>query len=112
MPLWIVIGVAAAIFVLVIVLAASYNLFSADAADESEGVREVLEPGFTEADVESLRFRPAFRGYRMDEVDQVVSSLGQRIHELNDTVERLSSTEATPEATSPSKIAPETTERE
>jgi hypothetical protein len=36
-PVWIVIGVAAAVFVLVIVIAASFDVFSAEARDEAAG---------------------------------------------------------------------------
>lgn len=82
MPLWIVLGVAAAIFVLIIVLAASFDLFSSDAAEETDTVSAPLPEGFTLADVDSLSFRPALRGYRMDEVDQAIERLRERICEL------------------------------
>ncbi|PAK95912.1 hypothetical protein B8X04_06545 [Brevibacterium casei] len=80
--MWIVIGVAAAIFVLVIVLAASFDLFSAEAAEESDVVAAPLPEGCTLADVDELRFRPALRGYRMDEVDEAIGRLRTRISEL------------------------------
>ena len=82
MRLWIVIGAAAAIFVLVIVLPASFDLFSAEAAEESDAVAAPLPEGFTLADVDELRFRPALRGYRMDEVDEAIGRLRTRISEL------------------------------
>lgn len=82
MPLWIVIGVAAAIFVLVIVLAASFELFSSEAAEETDAVAAPLSGDFTVDDVDELRFRPALRGYRMDEVDAAIGRLRERISEL------------------------------
>ena len=82
MPLWIVIGVAAAIFVLVIVLAATFNVFSAESAEETEARWEPLPHDFTADDVEGLTFRPALRGYRMEDVDAAVGVLRTRIHEL------------------------------
>ncbi len=36
----------------------------------------------TAADLESLRLDTAFRGYRMDEVDEVISRLGEEIRQL------------------------------
>ncbi|WP_413335439.1 DivIVA domain-containing protein [Brevibacterium sp. GP-SGM9] len=85
MPLWIVIGVAAAIFVLVIVVAASFNIFNAEAAEESEGGWDGLREDFTAADLDRLSFRPALRGYRMEDVDQAIGVLRERIRELEAT---------------------------
>ena len=82
MPLWIVIGVAAAIFVLVIVLAATFNVFSAESAEETEAAWEPLPPDFNPEDLDELTFRPALRGYRMEDVDAAVRVLRTRIHEL------------------------------
>ncbi len=82
MPFWIVLGVAAAVFVLVIVLAASFNLFSSDAAEETEQRRDILPSDFTSADLEQVTFRPALRGYRMDEVDAVLAALRCRLREF------------------------------
>lgn len=82
MPLWIVIGVAAAIFVLIIVLAASFGLFSSEAAEETETAADPLPADFTLDDVDALTFRPALRGYRMDEVDEAIARLRARISDL------------------------------
>lgn len=82
MPLWIVIGVAAAIFVLVIVLAATFNVFSAESAEETEADWQPLPQDFTPEDLEGLSFRPALRGYRMEDVDSAVAALRTRITEL------------------------------
>lgn len=82
MPLWIVIGVAAAVFVLVIVLAATFNVFSADAAEETETEWNELGDTFTADDLRRLSFRPALRGYRMDDVDRAVERMRLRIDEL------------------------------
>lgn len=85
MPLWIVIGVAAAIFVLVIVVAASFNIFDAEAAEETVGGWDGLTEDFTDEDLDRLAFRPALRGYRMDDVDQAIGALRKRIRELEAT---------------------------
>ena len=82
MPLWIVIGVAAAIFVLVIVLAATFNVFSAESAEETEADWQPLPQDFTPEDLEGLSFRPALCGYRMEDVDSAVTALRTRITEL------------------------------
>ncbi|AZT95353.1 hypothetical protein CXR23_09120 [Brevibacterium aurantiacum] len=80
--MWIVIGVAAAIFVLVIVLAATFNVFSAESAEETEVDWQPLPQDFTPEDLEGLSFRPALRGYRMEDVDSAVTALRTRITEL------------------------------
>ena len=82
MPLWIVIGVAAAIFVLVIVLAASFNVFSAESAEETEADWQPLPQDFTAEDLDRISFRPALRGYRMEDVDRALGVMRTRIHEL------------------------------
>jgi hypothetical protein len=70
MPLWIVIGVAAAVFVLVFVVAATFNVFSSETVDEAEERWTGLPKEFTGADLEIRAFRPALRGYRMEDVDR------------------------------------------
>ena len=80
--MWIVIGVAAAIFVLVFVVAATFNVFSAETVDEAEERWTGLPEGFTGADLETVTFRPALRGYRMEDVDQAMQILRERLEEL------------------------------
>lgn len=41
-----------------------------------------LSPGFAVADIDEVRFDTALRGYRMDQVDDVLDRLQQRIAEL------------------------------
>src|SRR5699024_7064229 len=82
MPVWIVFGVAAALFVLVFVVAATFNVFSAETADEAEERWTGLPEGFTGADLETVTFRPALRGYRMEDVDQAMEMLRERLDEL------------------------------
>src|SRR5699024_1596637 len=82
MPVWIVFGVAAALFVLVFVVAATFNVFSAETADEAEERWTGLPEGFTGADLETVTFRPALRGYRMEDVDQAMQLLRERLDEL------------------------------
>src|SRR5699024_1330818 len=82
MPVWIVFGVAAALFVLVFVVAATCNVFSAETADEAEERWTGLPEGFTGADLETVTLRPALRGYRMEDVDQAMQLLRERLDEL------------------------------
>ncbi len=82
MPLWIVIGVAAAVFVLVFVVAATFNVFSSETVDEAEERWTGLPDEFTSWDLESVRFRPALRGYRMEDVDEAMALLRARLSEL------------------------------
>ncbi|UVI37587.1 DivIVA domain-containing protein [Brevibacterium spongiae] len=82
MPLWIVIGVAAAVFVLVIVVAASFNVFSAETGDEAQERWTGLPEGFTSADLDAVSFRPALRGYRMEDVDEAMQILQERLRAL------------------------------
>lgn len=82
MQLWVVIGAAAAVFVLVFVIAGSFDLFSSDAADTEQHRGPVLADDFDVEDIDSLRFRPALRGYRMDEVDEAITALRARIADL------------------------------
>lgn len=82
MPLWIVIGVAAAIFVLVIVIAASFNVFAAETGDEAQERWTGLPEGFTSADLDTVGFRPALRGYRMEDVDEAMQILQHRLRVL------------------------------
>jgi len=41
------------------------------------------------ADLETLRFSPALRGYRMDEVDQVLDRLGAELHRRDEEIASL-----------------------
>jgi DivIVA domain-containing protein len=41
------------------------------------------------ADLETLRFSPALRGYRMDEVDQVLDRLGSELRRRDDEIAAL-----------------------
>jgi DivIVA domain-containing protein len=82
MPVWIVIGVAAAVFVLVIVIAASFDVFSAETRDEAAERWVGLPEDFTSSDLGAVTFRPALRGYRMDDVDEAMAVLQERLREL------------------------------
>jgi DivIVA domain-containing protein len=90
MPVWIVIGVAAAIFVLVIVVAASFNVFSSETRDEAAERWTGLPEAFTSTDLETVTFRPALRGYRMDDVDEAMALLHDRLRELEAAAEQYS----------------------
>lgn len=82
MPVWIVIGVGAAVFVLVIVIAASFDVFSSETRDEAEERWTGLPEDFSSSDLEAVSFRPALRGYRMDDVDEAMALLHDRLREL------------------------------
>ena len=104
MPLWIVIGVAAAVFVLVIVVAATFNVFSADAADETEADWDELGADFTADDLDRLSFRPALRGYRMEDVDRALALMTARIRSLEGRAGASAGT-AIPQQSSPAEQA-------
>src|SRR5699024_10603492 len=87
MPVWVVIGVAAAIFVLVFVVAATFNVFSADTVDEAEERWTCLPEGFTGADIETVTFRPALPVYRKEDVDQTMQILRERLDELESSAD-------------------------
>ncbi|GAA2002281.1 hypothetical protein GCM10009755_08660 [Brevibacterium samyangense] len=82
--MWIILGVCGAVFVMAIVVAGAWGLFDGGMPDDGEerapGHR--LPEGFGASDVERLGFTPAVRGYRMDEVDEVLRVLAARIREL------------------------------
>src|SRR5699024_1343334 len=82
MPVWIVIGVAAAIFVLVFVVAATFNVFSAETVYEAEEGWTAQPDGCTGAYLETETSRPALRGNRMEDVDQAMQILRERLDEL------------------------------
>jgi DivIVA domain-containing protein len=53
-------------------------------ATTSEGVPYLAEE-FSSADISAVRFDTALRGYRMDQVDEVLSRLQARIADLEST---------------------------
>lgn len=80
MPVWIVLGVCAAVFIMAIAVAGSFNLFNGGMPASSESQpRPGLSEGFSADDVPDLRFSTALRGYRMDEVDAALDALHERI---------------------------------
>ncbi|MCS4591727.1 MULTISPECIES: DivIVA domain-containing protein [Brevibacterium] len=101
MPLWIVIGVAAAVFVLVFVVAATFNVFSSETVDEAEESWTGLPAEFTVKDLESVRFRPALRGYRMEDVDAAMAMLRARLSELETAAAPAEAASPTRPTTSP-----------
>lgn len=84
MPVWIVVGVGGAVFVLAIAVAGSFNLFNGAMAPAPEsGTRRGLPADFTVEDIDELGFSPSLRGYRADEVDAAIAALRDRIAELS-----------------------------
>lgn len=80
MSVWIIVGVCVAIGVMIVVVAGAFNLFDGGMPDAGQEYgRKLLGPGFAESDLEDLRFSPALRGYRMDEVDETIAVLRDRI---------------------------------
>ena len=67
--------------------------------------RELPAGPLRRADVEALRFVPALRGYRMDQVDAALDRLGTELErlreELDDRDRRLARREAAPEPGAP-----------
>ena len=86
MSLWIVLGICAAVFVMFVVVAGTYNLFDVGAAPGTDDPpRTPLPETWTAADLDRVTFTPVLRGYRMDEVDAVIASLRDRLTELEGT---------------------------
>lgn len=78
--MWIVLGVCAAVFVMAVVVAGSFNLFSSGMPEPADRrPARQLPPDFDLDDVDRIAFHPALRGYRMDEVDAVIADLSHRI---------------------------------
>ncbi|WP_166825421.1 DivIVA domain-containing protein [Brevibacterium limosum] len=107
MPLWIVIGVAAAVFVLVFVVAATFNVFSSETVDEAEERWTGLPEEFTSDDLDAVRFRPALRGYRMEDVDEAMAVLRARLGELESAVGTGAAPTTTPTTPTASSEGPE-----
>lgn len=82
MSIWIVLGMCAAAVVIVIAVAVGVGAIGGGLGPPVES-RPVLSlpRDAGPADIDSLRFSLAFRGYRMDEVDIVLARLGERIAE-------------------------------
>jgi DivIVA domain-containing protein len=53
------------------------------------------------ADIAQLRFDQALRGYRMDQVDEVIDALGARLAELEAEIASLRATSSAPVAGDP-----------
>ncbi len=88
MSIWLVIGVAAALFVLVVALAGSLGVFNQPMSQETTSVPVAALPeGFAPEELSTLRFTPALRGYRPDEVDAVLDGCRLRIAELEAQLE-------------------------
>ena len=88
MPVWIIVGVCAAIFVAAIAVAGAMNLFESPMGDEETKptpARAQLPADFTAADLRSLEFSPALRGYNMEQVDRVIGTLLKRLEKLEGT---------------------------
>ena len=59
-------------------------------APSSSPFRGLPPEGFVPADLEGLRFTPVLRGYRMDEVDQVLDQVGDQLRRRDAEIDRLS----------------------
>ncbi|GAA4284087.1 hypothetical protein GCM10022261_16180 [Brevibacterium daeguense] len=89
MPVWIVLGVCAAVFVMAVAIAGSFNLFDGGMpAGRDHRPRRLLAPGFDVADLDEIALSPALRGYRMDEVDAVIAEMSERIREQDERIRR------------------------
>ena len=58
-------------------------------APSSSPFRGLPPEGFVPADLEGLRFTPVLRGYRMDEVDQVLDQVGDQLRRRDAEIDRL-----------------------
>ncbi|GAB3054952.1 DivIVA domain-containing protein [Sediminivirga luteola] len=86
MELWIIIGVCAAVFAMVIAVAGAYNLIPGGmpeperTGEATPGAR--LPEDFRADDIGALTFTRELRGYNMTQVDAALAALRQRIEEL------------------------------
>ena len=81
MPMWIILGVCAAVFVLVIAFAGAQGAFDGGMDDEETDVppAQRLTDDAGAGDIAALRFTPTLWGYRPAEVDDALSRLQARI---------------------------------
>ncbi|SMY12954.1 DivIVA domain-containing protein [Brevibacterium jeotgali] len=81
MPMWIILGVCAAVFVLVIAFAGAQGAFDGGMDDEETDVppAQRLTNDAGAGDIAALRFTPTLWGYRPAEVDDALSRLQARI---------------------------------
>lgn len=81
MPVWIVLGVCAAVFVLVIAFAGSRGVFDGGMSDEEADVppAQRLSDDARPDEIAAVRFTPALWGYRPAEVDDAIARLRARI---------------------------------
>lgn len=84
MPVWIILGVCAAVFLLVAAVAGARGVFDGSMGpvepDLPEAQRLPAQP--TPADAAALCFTPVLWGYRPAEVDAALDGLTQRIAQL------------------------------
>ena len=80
MPVWIVLGVCAAVFFMAVAVAGAFNLFDGGMpAEGDQRPRRLLRSDFTVDDLSRVAFSPAVRGYRMDEVDALLERLAEQL---------------------------------
>jgi DivIVA domain-containing protein len=60
-----------------------------DAAPTSSPFRDLPPDGVVADDLDALRFTPALRGYRMDEVDRVLDQLSVELRRRDEEIARL-----------------------
>lgn len=92
MPFWIIIGACLAVFVMLVAVAGSFGYLGSGmpAAVQSTPAAE-LDDDFTASDVDALRFSQEFRGYRMTQVDEVLTALQERLKAQEATIAELRS---------------------
>lgn len=81
MPMWIILGVCAAVFVLVIAFAGAQGAFDGGMSDEEADVppAQRLTDEARADDIAAVRFTPTLWGYRPAEVDDALSRLLARV---------------------------------
>ena len=110
MPVWIILGVCAAVFVLVVAVAGSRGVFDgAMEQDETDLPRVDRAPADAGAkDLRAIRFTPVLWGYRPAEVDRAMSVLTARIAELEKAAPSPSTSgPSTSSPSAPSSSAPD-----
>lgn len=81
MPVWIILGICAAVFVLVIALAGSQGVFDGGMSEEEADVppAQRLSDDASAEEIAALTFTPVLWGYRPAEVDDAILKLQARI---------------------------------
>ncbi len=83
--------VALALVVAVVLVALGHGTSGSEAPPDRRAADLPSDRSVVAADVDALRLPQAFRGYRMDDVDEVLDRLAEQLTERDALIERLQS---------------------